>query len=309
LGVSVPFAAKLVRPYVRAELPGWGRVLDAVGVKDNGRWSGAGWATVPSKWHGHALRLNVANWSDRYAYFLGRHVNLGVQLAMIAGCRKGEHAVDIGANIGLMTLLMAGAVGAMGRVAAFEPNPKVFERLRGHVESNGLSQVSLHACALADQPGELTLSVITEHEGLGTLRELTSAEKGSVSATYSVPVRVCDEVLYEAGVRPAFIKIDVEGYECKVLRGLTRTLREVGPIVLCEAEEKYLLRAGDSLNALREIMESAGYTGFWLNVRRSGGGHALWLVPLEASHVVKGVDNALWLKPEHRERYSAALQA
>jgi len=73
-------------------------------------WTDAPWATVRLKSSGFLVPLNLANWSERLTYFLGRYYDLKLQLLMRAILKRGDRVVDIGSNIGMITLHAAALV-------------------------------------------------------------------------------------------------------------------------------------------------------------------------------------------------------
>src|SRR5262249_21706914 len=145
--------------------------------------------------------------------------------------RPGDTVIDAGANIGMITLLAARCVGPTGCVLSFEPNPDAFRRLVAAAEENDLSGI-VHPfpLALSDTECDAILSVITEHTGMGTLASVPREDQDLVSKSHRVRMVRGDEVL-SALKDPVTIKIDVEGYECHVLRGLARTLDAHHPMV------------------------------------------------------------------------------
>src|SRR5262245_49548095 len=120
-----------VRPYVRRELPGWGRVYAAMvgGYRRDWLWAAAKVRTIRGKRHGYAMRLDLSKWADRSAFFLGRWYDLNTQLLMSALLRPGDTVVDVGANRGMFALAASRLVGETGRVVCFEPNPNCFQIL------------------------------------------------------------------------------------------------------------------------------------------------------------------------------------
>jgi FkbM family methyltransferase len=85
--------------------------------------------------------------------------------ALAAAVRPGMTVLDIGANLGYFSLLMAERVGASGRVLAFEPNPAVAARLRRNISVNGFDEwAAAHPWALSDKDGAEVLLVVPEGE-------------------------------------------------------------------------------------------------------------------------------------------------
>ena len=73
-----------------------------------------------------------------------------------------DRFVDIGANIGMLTLKGASLVGKLGRVDSFEPNPNCCKRIRENLELNKINNVYLHEVGLSDKTDTLKLSIITD---------------------------------------------------------------------------------------------------------------------------------------------------
>jgi len=179
--------ALALKGYSRRELPGWGWVLRRAGVFDDSVWREAPTAVAEGKLHGFRMELDLRNWSERQTYFLGRFYDLPTQLLVMRLLRRGDLFVDVGANIGMISALAARCVGPEGRVLAFEPNPDAMRRLRRLIETNDLAErIEALSSALSDAEGTMTLSVITEHTGMGTLSEVPPEQRGLVSGTHAV---------------------------------------------------------------------------------------------------------------------------
>jgi FkbM family methyltransferase len=124
--------------------------------------------------------------------------------------RPDDVFVDIGANVGVYTVLAAGGAGA--RVIAAEPDPEARGWLRRTLELNGLAdRVSVHEGGVADRSGELHFT-----------RELGASNHVVASGGVAVPVCTLDELA--AGVAANLVKLDVEGYEERVIDGGSRVL-------------------------------------------------------------------------------------
>ncbi|HYG61645.1 MAG TPA: FkbM family methyltransferase, partial [Thermoanaerobaculia bacterium] len=136
--------------------------------------------------------------------------------------RPGDLAVDVGANIGAMTGLMALRTGPAGEVLAFEPHPEVFAELLANLElfqrRYGFSPVLPCHAALGREPGTGFLHTDGEFASNRGTAHLGAGEDG-----LPVPVVTLDEVL--AGRTAALMKLDVEGGELQVLAGAADSLR------------------------------------------------------------------------------------
>ena len=142
----------------------------------------------------------------------------------------GDKVLDIGAAAGYYTLLAARLVGPTGRVIAFEPDSRNLKFLRGHVEQNRLTQVTVLPLALADETGTARFGGGT---GTGTGRLCGDGSD-------EVQVRRLDDVAAEMKLRPRHLKIDVEGAEMAVLRGGEHLIRECRPTIFLSTHEKIL---------------------------------------------------------------------
>jgi|SRR5436190_5491798 len=242
--MSYSLLARFALPYARLELPGWGRLLRAAGVYDDRGWDDAPQRVIRGKLHGYAMRLSLASWAERQTYFLGRYFELDTQAFLMACVRPGDTLIDVGGNIGMMTLLGARLVGPNGRVHTFEPNPREQETIRRALEENGIANVTLHGVGLSDAAAELTLSVITEHTGMATFAPVEGPDAALVSAKHVARVvRGDDELPAQLG-GAVTMKVDIEGFETRALRGLEQTIRTHRPAVVTEVMGSHLRRAG-----------------------------------------------------------------
>jgi len=130
--------------------------------------------------------------------------------------RAGELFVDVGANIGAYTVLAASIPGV--RCAAFEPAPDTFERLTENIRLNDFgSRVKANQLAAGAEDGEIVFT-----KGLDSVNHVVSAHENFADGI-SVPARRVDTVL--RGENPVIMKIDVEGYEMRVLQGAEGILK------------------------------------------------------------------------------------
>ena len=130
--------------------------------------------------------------------------------------RKGDTCVDVGANIGYVSLLMAARCGEPGRCLAFEADPGVFGKLNENIRLNGFTQITAVNAAVSDREGMLTFQPAPELNcGLGRI----SAEGAEGFGCFQVRAIRLDDTL-AAVDRIRVVKIDVEGHELQVLRGI-----------------------------------------------------------------------------------------
>lgn len=154
--------------------------------------------------------------------------------------------IDVGASIGDHTITYAEWVGPTGLVAAFEVNPRAYECLQHNTKD--LPQVLPIKTGLSDVDGKVVL-VELDNSGATYLSNGKSKTK--------VPVTTLDSYEFK---NVNFIKIDVEGYEVKVLEGSRKTIEESRPVMLVEVNRAALERAGTSAERLFEVLAELGYS-------------------------------------------------
>lgn len=162
---------------------------------------------------------------------------------------EGMHVLDIGANIGVYTAIMARCVTMSGTVMAFEPMPRMQEALRRVVEWNGLSWITVCPVALGDEEGEVEMA--TRSFNSGDVRVHAGGE-------WRVPVCRGDGIITTGSVD--FIKIDVQGYEIQVLRGIRALLeRSIHVKILFEYWPKGIEMAGNKPETMTDCLREMGF--------------------------------------------------
>jgi len=147
------------------------------------------------------------------------------QKAFLANVRPGDVVYDLGANVGLYSLLASVLVGSGGRVFSFEPNPRNLEYLHKHLQLNGVTNCSVLEAAVSDSDGtasfDLGVNPLTGHltaQSQNTLRVHTVALDSLIASGRLPP--------------PNVIKCEIEGGEYDALRGASETLARHSPTVL-----------------------------------------------------------------------------
>lgn len=174
---------------------------------------------------------DVANWVDWNVYFNGAYEPEFLQLLtdcaeMLRLHGRSVHYVDVGANVGHHALFMSTQAD---HVTAFEPFPRVADEIERKIVENSLENVRLFRFALGDEPAELEMRLPNE-ANLGT------ANLGSIGAPIgNVQVKVGDEVFQTDQLpRIDILKVDVEGFESRVFRGLKERILGDRPVIIAE---------------------------------------------------------------------------
>jgi FkbM family methyltransferase len=146
-------------------------------------------------------------------------------------------ALDIGANVGVMTVRLARRL-SRGRVHAFEPNPACFAAAERLVKRLRLANVVLHPLALARTEGvvEMVMPVAVAIRQHGLSHVVSESGDATVGDRFRAPCVALDEMpqWFESGARVTAIKVDAEDYEAEVLEGGGRLLAVHRPLVYCE---------------------------------------------------------------------------
>lgn len=175
--------------------------------------------------------------------------------------KPGAVFVDVGANVGLFTLLAARVVGPSGKVVAIEPAPATAQALRATVHANGIGGIVTVKELAAGAEQSLGTLAVAQNSTMSTLR-YANGGPSTVVATI-VPL---DAIL--DGTVPDMIKIDVEGWEADVLEGMKAILRaNPDVIVLMDFEPAHIRSTGLSAASWVERLHAAGFDIFEIDER------------------------------------------
>ncbi len=170
--------------------------------------------------------------------------------------KPGDTVLDVGANIGYYTLLFAKRVGPRGQVFAFEPEPDNFSLLEKNIRANDYRNVVAVNAALSDRAGKLNLHVCDENRGDHRIY-LTDEKRLAVEVT----ALVADQYLDSLRADVQFVKIDVQGAEAKVLRGMQNLLRRSRA---CQVAMEFwplgIDRAGDDVRQMLDLLAELGFS-------------------------------------------------
>jgi len=206
-------------------------------------------AELPVERQGHRWVLNPSDYPQIDLFWLGVSDRWDLYHA-VRFLRPGAVIFDVGANFGYYSVMLASALGGACEVHAFEPCPETFNRLTGHIALNRLECIHAHPLALSDAPGLAALQPRSGNSGAAFL-----VPGGQI------PVSTLDRFVEERGLqRLDFMKIDVEGFEERVLRGGAGTLERFRPMILIEIQPTTLERAGSSVRKLAGLLTGHGYT-------------------------------------------------
>lgn len=175
----------------------------------------------------------------------------------------GATVVDVGASIGYYTLLAAKRVGEDGFVYAFEPHPPSFERLIENVKLNDWKNVQAFNFAISDKKGKKKLYVFKSGRASGS---------GFALRNDSVPITVKTMPLEDAVKTDIdLVKMDIEGAEVEVLKGMERTLAKGKVKIICEVHPKHISLLGHDVSEITELLKKHSYKIYLIDEEGGGG--------------------------------------
>jgi FkbM family methyltransferase len=184
--------------------------------------------------------------------------------------KPGDTVLDIGANIGAHSLLLSRLVGAGGKVICFEPTDYAFTKLQSNVRANPelAARMQLMQVALVEEDGATAPSDLYSSWPLQRGKDLHAAHQGRLMSTGGAQAMTLDSALQGLALsRVDFIKLDIDGFEAKMLRGAGAVLARWHPTIVMELAPYVLEEHGSSIEEVTSILQKFGY-GYWsLNSR------------------------------------------
>jgi FkbM family methyltransferase len=166
--------------------------------------------------------------------------------------KPNDTVLDIGANIGMFSLLGSRLVGDNGRIIAFEPSRKTFDILNENLKLNNCKNVETVQLALGDTEGSIFLGEV-ENDALNFI------DKNQKSGE-EVALKLLDNYLQENKINKIdFIKIDIEGAEFLCFKGATEMLKNHRPTIIMECNENWCHRFGYSVFELLNFLSQFDY--------------------------------------------------
>jgi FkbM family methyltransferase len=231
---------------------------------------------------------------EREIYYQG--VYEAGTLSLLANVlRPGDVFIDVGANIGLVSIVASRLVGARGRVCAFEPVPNTVALLEQNIALNGAHNISVESTALG---AVQETRAIYEHPEVNRGAASLVPSEGSPSSAI-VPVTTLDGYVHRAGLegRIRAVKIDVEGWEADVLAGGRETLAaSAGPVLIVEYSTNVRLAKGAHTDVYDFLSSVKDYRVFCL---KRGKESISGIREIRGRGDLPREDNLICLRPDH----------
>jgi FkbM family methyltransferase len=172
--------------------------------------------------------------------------------------KDGENALDIGGNIGLQSIRMSKCVGSNGKIYAFEPLTYLQEKFKKNVQLNRVDNVVLIPYALSNEEGDLEFTININSYNQGTF-SLTHNSNGAEKQV--VNIKIADNLPEIQNLNTlSLIKIDVEGFEFQIIKGLEKTIQKHRPRIIFEYDENYWKNSGQKIEDCYSFFSSLNYT-------------------------------------------------
>jgi FkbM family methyltransferase len=211
---------------------------------------------LPTYYAGAVVWLGRESWETVFSRYEPHMARVLKQLL-----RRGDVFWDIGANIGWFSLFASSLVGTRGRIVSFEPAPEVFRLLARNTA--GLLNVTAIQCGAGIADETALFAAQGECSSGSFIEEVTQInaryQPNTPIRRISVPIKRVDTLVREVGSVPDVIKIDVEGYELKVLQGAEGLLSSRGPTLIVEIHPPQLGLSGGSEDELFALLHRHGY--------------------------------------------------
>jgi FkbM family methyltransferase len=172
--------------------------------------------------------------------------------------KSGDIFIDIGANVGLFSLIASQCVDKEGQVIAFEPAPTTFNRLLENQELNNIKNIDARNIGLSEELGELFFYI--SDTGFDAWNSFAPSADNKLQKQIAVNVSYLDHELDHVDkAKIKLVKIDVEGWEKYVLKGGENFFKNFSPIVMVEFTDENTFNAGYSVHEIYDIMVLYGY--------------------------------------------------
>lgn len=213
--------------------------------------------------NGITMDLDISEFVQSHLYLFGSY-ELPTVRFIRSHVRPGMTLIDVGAQIGYITLEMSRAGGSGVSLYSFEPEPRNIAKLNANLRLNDINNVTIVDRAVSDHDGLIRLFMSSDNNA-GT--HSTIASGPFVSNDFiEIPCVRLDTFVREQAVQSVdMIKIDVEGGELEVLKGAEETLRRFKPVLIVEMSSSIQQSRGFSVPKFKEMLRDWGYSAYSIN--------------------------------------------
>ncbi len=207
------------------------------------------------------LKLEVSDWVQENLYFLDAYEDSEL-LFMKHILKDGSVFIDIGANIGLYSLVASKIVKKNGSIYAFEPYPKNREAFNENIALNNFKNIVVENFAIAEKEGEIALFYNMDNANLGMVSAyVTDLDNAVKVKTISLDNYVKNQHITKID----FIKLDIEGGEYTALLGMQEVLTNLSPILMIEILEYVPFTKNTNQDKIVSFLEKFGYQKWFIS--------------------------------------------
>jgi FkbM family methyltransferase len=200
------------------------------------------------------LKLDTSNFIDSCIYYTGDYEPY-LKLHYKELIKQGDTVLDVGANIGFHSMYFAELVGKAGKVLSFEPIEVNFNAFKSNLQLNDFPQIMANNIALGNENEDLAIHLDIDEQNPGAFNLLAPGDKN-----YTVKCEKGDDFLKTNGIEKVnFIKIDVEGYEYEVMKGMKHYIQLSRPIINFEYDKAYQSKNNEDPSNIFNFLSSMNY--------------------------------------------------
>jgi FkbM family methyltransferase len=208
------------------------------------------------------FRCDPGSYIEWSVFFKG-YYNPDLSLAIKKLVEPGMQTIDVGANVGAYTLLIAKQAGTNGRVISIEPNPEVFKRLEYNITLNNLqNHVATHQIALSDHRGEAILFTPQAeyiNRGISSLQQYSEY----LTEQTMVGVQTLDDFFADLKLDHLdFLKIDTDGSDALIINGGLKTITHFRPRIIFEANYIAHSEPDEAMERVHQELKKLDYQFF-----------------------------------------------
>jgi len=213
--------------------------------------------------------------------------------------KKGDVILDVGANIGYLSLVFAHSTGSGGKVYSFEPEQNNYNKLLKNISLNSYNNIESHKIAFSNKETKIKLFK-SKDNNLGSHSLIYNPDVLDEEFEF-VDTITCDKFITDNNIMQVdIIKIDVEGAEYEVLQGMTNTLELFRPLIIMEINNPIQEKRNIPSEKLKRIVINKNYTAY--NITPDGN---IEFSPLDFKH---NIDNILFLPNEKIKDYNSIIK-
>jgi FkbM family methyltransferase len=216
--------------------------------------------------NGIHFKLDISDLVDWHVYF---GIHEPAQTELFSLCHRGDCVIDVGTNIGKVLLNFSNRVGNTGTVIGFEPDEFNFKKCEQNISLNKPTNVKLFQMGLGDEVTQLHMFV-KDANNRG-MNRISSESAGENESENTIQITTLDTMVSKLLLQKInLIKIDVEGFELKVLKGAHASLNKFHPVLFIELDDVNLMQQGATAEQLIRFLKDLNY-----NIKRADTGELL----------------------------------